>query len=155
MSSKIEALPLPQKARSWLAGPLALFTALIMAAGVAGYFALRQSEPASRPTAAYENSGVITGTGPGLSDLVGKHAAYENSGLISGTGPGLAELANRLAAYRNSGLVSGTGPALAELRGVDAIGISTPSFPSSAAMERSIHPSSVPDNCRLVRHGPC
>ncbi|MGH2554145.1 MAG: hypothetical protein ACRDHO_00310 [Actinomycetota bacterium] len=175
MSTKIQALPLPQRqARLSLAGPMAILVVLLTAATLAGYFALRSDEPASRPNAAYENSGVITGTGPGLQSLAG-NAAYENSAGITGTGPGLAELARRFAAYRSAGLVSGTGPGLAELRGVDVIvsssaslwpsvaaiersiagSISSASFPSVAAMERWINASSVSDNCGLVRHGPC
>jgi hypothetical protein len=157
MSTKIQALPLPQRqARIWVAGPLAILAILVTTAALAGYFALRHDEPASRPRAAYENSGAVTGTGPGLQSLAG-NAAYENSAGITGTGPGLAELAKRFAAYRNSGLVGGTGPALAELRGVDVLISSGPAslWPSVAAMERSPSPLSVPGNCRLVRHGPC
>jgi hypothetical protein len=176
MSTKIQALPLPQRqARVWMAGPLAIFAILVTTAALVGYFALRHDEPASRPTAAYENSGVVIGTGPGLQSLAG-NAAYENSAGITGTGPGLAELAKRFAAYRDSGLVSGTGPGLAELRGIDVIvssstsiwpseaalerrfagaGFASPSFPSVAAMERalagSISPASFPSVAAMER----
>ena len=156
MSTKIQALPLPQRqARLSLSGPLAILVVLVTAAGLAGYLAFRSDEPASRPTYAYENSGVITGTGPGLQDIAARQATYENSAGISGTGPGLAEVANRFAGYRESGLISGTGPGLAELRGVDVI-VSAPAiiWPSAAAMERWIN-ASVSDDCGLVRHGPC
>jgi hypothetical protein len=138
MSTKMEALPLPQaRANSWQVWPMALLAAILLAVGVASYFALRHNEPASSSTAVYENSGVVTGSGPALAELAKQFAAYQSSGPIIGTGPGLAELAQRFAAYRNSGLIGGTGPALAELRGVDVIGIGSAglTFPSLAALE--------------------
>jgi hypothetical protein len=43
--------------------------------------------------AAYASSGLISGSGPALSELAGKDlGAYESSGRVIGTGPGLAEL---------------------------------------------------------------
>jgi hypothetical protein len=161
MSSKIEALPLPQgKAFSWPMWPMALLAALVIAAGVAGYFALGRDRPATTSSAAYESSGVVTGSGPALAELAEQFAAYQSSGPISGTGPGLAELAQRFAEYRNSSLIGGTGPALAEIRGVDVIGISRPGFSrrgpgageDSPAGSGNIQPV---DTCLRVHHGPC
>ncbi|HEV8419736.1 MAG TPA: hypothetical protein VGR13_00120, partial [Actinomycetota bacterium] len=145
MGARIESLPIPAvrpgRKGSWLvAGTLAV----CMAAGLASYLALRNDVPASSPSAAYENSGAITGTGPALQELAGRNAAYENSGAITGSGPALQELAARHAAYKNSGLISGTGPSLAELRGVDVINPASASvFPSVAALERQVAPAAI------------
>jgi hypothetical protein len=151
--------------------PMSVLAALIIAMGVTSFFALRHQEPASSSTAVYENSGVITGTGPALVDLAARFNAYRSSGPVIGTGPGLsqiensgafggrgsalAELARRLASYRDSGLIGGTGPSLAEFRGVDVIGISgTGPGLTQIPGNDSAKPQSS-DTCRGVRRGPC
>jgi hypothetical protein len=122
MGARVESLPIPvgRSARrfSWVA----VVVLALSTAAAAGIFALQRgsSEKAAPPISVVRAAPAqaITGTRSGLIQVARAAqnlAAHQNSGFVTGSGPGLAELAKDFGAYENSGPVVGTGPGLEQL----------------------------------------
>jgi hypothetical protein len=165
MSTNIGTLPLPAgRSRSWPAAPLALLAALLIAAGVASYLALRDDGPAASSGAVSQGQS-IAGRGQAFAEQARQQATFSSfpsvaalerqAAIDSRAFPSVAALERQVASYGNSG-VGSVAPSLAELRGVDVIGIGTAGLWAKEGPIEGSHTSAPGSNdCRFVRHGPC
>jgi hypothetical protein len=141
---------------------VALLAALLIAAGVAGYFVLRDDGPAASSTV-ISQSEAIAGRGRVLAEQARQQAAFSSfpsvaalerqAAVVSRAFPSVAALERQLA---GSSSVNIAGPGLAELRGMDVIGIGTAGlWATEGAIGGSHDPAPSSDACRFVRPGPC
>jgi hypothetical protein len=149
MSSNIGTLPLPAgRSRTWPAAARALLAALLIAAGVASYLALRDDGPAASSAAVSQ-----AGQRAAFSSFPSVAALERQAAAGSSAFPSVAALERQIAA---SSSVAVAGPALAELRGADMIGIGTAGlWATEGAIGGSHDRAPASDGCRFARHGPC
>jgi hypothetical protein len=164
MSTNIGTLPRSARSRSWVAAPLALLAALLIAAGVASYLALRNDGPAASSGAVSQGES-IAGRARALAEQARQQAAFSSFPSVaalerqaateSSAFPSVAALERQVAFYGNSNAGS-VAPSLAELRGVDVIGIGTAGLWANEGPIAASQTSSPGSNdCGFVRHGPC